>query len=97
MGRIQVFGDLPTTDMTLLCKQGMNRLHQGGVTGARWPRGSLIGPQHLANVVWWCVHLEALPPCEVIVQVTPDARDRAQRWTVGWSAHQAHVGGDGEP
>ena len=30
-------------NMTLLCKQCMNRLHQVGVTGERLHRGSIIG------------------------------------------------------
>ena len=32
-------------DMTLLCEQCINRIHQIGVTGERLQRGSIIGPQ----------------------------------------------------
>lgn len=71
-------------NISLLWMQCMNRLHQVGVTGERLPRGSIIGSQPLANLVWLGVHIEELPPCQVVFQVTPPPLDRAQLRTVGW-------------
>jgi hypothetical protein len=75
----------------------MDGINQTGVPGERLSPWRIIGPQQLTDIMLLGIHLHALQPSHVIVQAAPDALNRIQCRTMGWSAREAHVGWEGEP